>query len=90
MERQSLMDGVEFGHSFCGNPECVLHVRVGDPGVTGSGHWAVLSSGITLGRGLYDGRYLCDRCGRERLAGRVPDAMGDTAADVSELPCIFP
>jgi len=40
-------------------------VRAGDPGVTGSGNWAQLPDGQIVGRSLYNGVYLCDRCGHE-------------------------
>jgi hypothetical protein len=54
----------DFGSYFCTNPECVLHVRAGEPGVEGFGNWAVLPSGVQVGRGRYEGTYLCDRCGK--------------------------
>jgi hypothetical protein len=49
---------------FCSNPDCVLYIRAGDPGVVGYGNWAELSGGILMGRGIYHGLYLCDLCGR--------------------------
>lgn len=49
---------------FCSNPDCLLHVRAGDPGVVGSGNWAQLAEGTLIGRGIYHGLYLCDVCGR--------------------------
>jgi hypothetical protein len=61
----------EFGAWFCSNPACELHVRVGEPGVHGRGNWAVLPDGTTWGRARYGGRMLCDRCGREWVAGRL-------------------
>jgi hypothetical protein len=33
---------VEKEFPFCSNPDCVLYVRAGDPGVLGSGNWAEL------------------------------------------------
>lgn len=48
---------------FCANPQCWLHVRLGDPGVTGSGNWAQID-GVLVGRGRYGGKMLCDRCGK--------------------------
>jgi len=61
------------GPVFCANPHCRLHVRAGDPGVSGWGNWAILPGGTQIGRGRYDGRYLCDLCGRAYLAtGRLP------------------
>jgi hypothetical protein len=50
------MNGLEKEFPFCSNPDCVLYVRAGDPGVVGSGNWAQLP---------YSGVYLCDVCGRE-------------------------
>ena len=50
---------------FCSNPACVLHVRVGDPGVCGQGEWAVRPDGVVTSRGIYRGRVLCDVCGRQ-------------------------
>ena len=51
---------------FCGNPHCPLglHVRPGDADVDGSGSWATLENGLVIGRGLYNGAYLCDPCGK--------------------------
>ena len=49
---------------FCSNPDCVLHVRPGDPGVVGSGNWAEFADGTLIGRGIYYGVYLCDDCAR--------------------------
>ena len=55
-------------HPFCNNPQCDLHVRAGDPDVQGAGNWAELPDALIVGRGLYDGVFLCDRCGRRGLA----------------------
>jgi hypothetical protein len=63
-------------HPFCGNPDCVLYVRAGDPGVVGSGNWATLSDGRVIGRSLYGGILLCDSCGKEWL----PVAITNLAA----------
>lgn len=61
----------EFGAWFCTNPGCVLHVRVGDPGVNGrGGNWAE-RDGHVVGRARYRGRMLCDDCGRRLLAGEL-------------------
>jgi hypothetical protein len=49
---------------FCSNPDCPLHVRVGDAHVNGAGNWARLWDGRIGGRGIYCGVYLCDPCGR--------------------------
>lgn len=52
---------------FCGNVDCLLHVRVGDPGVVGAGEWAVRADGVVTSRALYRGRMLCDVCGRREM-----------------------
>ena len=57
--------------AFCSNPTCRLHVRAGDPGVKGAGNWAELAEGLIIGRGIYQGAYLCDPCGKALLAGSV-------------------
>jgi hypothetical protein len=59
------MNGLEKEFPFCSNPDCVLYVRAGDPGVMGSGNWAQLPDGRLMGRSIYSGVYLCDSCGRE-------------------------
>jgi hypothetical protein len=59
--------GAESGNYFCNNVHCVLHVQPGDPGVHGSGNWAIFADGITVGRGLFRDVYLCDRCGRREI-----------------------
>jgi len=59
------MIGLEKAFPFCANPDCVLYVRAGDPGVIGSGNWAELADGRIVGRGLHNGVYLCDGCARE-------------------------
>ena len=56
---------------FCANPDCVLHIQPGDPGVHGRGEWAVRADGIRTSRSLYGGRMLCDLCGRAWVAGRL-------------------
>jgi hypothetical protein len=67
MESIPTPDVPESGNLFCNNPTCDLHVRAGDSNVRGFGNWAVLANGLTVGRGLYDGVFLCDRCGRRGL-----------------------
>lgn len=62
------MDYFDGGQPFCGNPYYGQHVRAGDPGVRGSGNWAILPNGVVIRRGIYEGQYLCDVCGRERIA----------------------
>jgi len=52
------------GAWFCSNEDCVLHVRIGDPGVHGSGEWAVRPDGIVTSRQVVQGRMLCDVCGQ--------------------------
>lgn len=64
-------EAVALGAFFCANPECVLHVRAGDPGVTGEGDWAVLADGRTFGRSRHGNTVLCDACG----TGRGPVKM---------------
>ena len=59
------MNGLEKEFPFCSNPDCVLYVRAGDPGVVGAGNWAELPDGRMVGRSIYGGVYLCDPCGRE-------------------------
>ncbi len=58
------MQGLEKEYPFCCNPDCVLYVREGDPGVRGRGNWAELPGGMFVGRGIYSGVYMCDPCGR--------------------------
>jgi hypothetical protein len=58
------MENVADHLPFCANPDCVLHVRVGDAGVVGSGNWAQFADGRIIGRIVYCGVYLCDVCGR--------------------------
>jgi hypothetical protein len=64
-------EAVALGAFFCANPACVLHVRAGDPGVTGEGDWAVLADGRTFGRSRHGNTVLCDACG----TGRGPVKM---------------
>jgi len=59
------MDGLENGYPFCSNPDCELHVFVGEPGVVGAGNWAETVDGRISGRGIHYGLYLCDWCARE-------------------------
>jgi hypothetical protein len=74
MDAKLVHDGTGSESPFCGNPECMLHVRVGAPGVQGSGNWAVLENGQMMGRGLYGTAFLCDACGRRQVRG-LPSAM---------------
>jgi len=53
------------GYPFCANPDCELHVRAGAEGVMGWGNWAELPDGRIVGRALYVGLFLCDRCRRD-------------------------
>jgi hypothetical protein len=71
------MDGVNPGFAFCGNSRCPLglHVRAGDRNVNGDGNWARLADGIMMGRGVYQGVYLCDACGKALLQGVVKLAI---------------
>ncbi len=65
----------EFESPFCGNPDCVLHVRAGMAGVMGHGNWAQLQNGQLIGRSLYCGLFLCDECFRDwrAVAAFMPD-----------------
>ena len=72
------MHGFEKDFPFCSNPDCVLYVRAGDPGVVGSGNWAELSDGCVVGRSLHGGVYLCDLCGHDWRAVRVFRFAGET------------
>lgn len=67
------MDGEKPGFAFCSNLRCPLglHVRAGDRGVHGDGNWARLAGGIMVGRGIYQGAYLCDKCGKALLQDGV-------------------
>jgi hypothetical protein len=69
----------ETDYPFCSNSRCELHVRAGDPGVHGFGHWARLPDGRIIGRGLYDGIFLCDRCGRAAI-GTLVQSRTEAAA----------
>jgi hypothetical protein len=69
----------EHDYPFCSDPRCELHVRAGDLGVRGSGHWAQLPDGRLVGRGLYDGVFLCDPCGQATLGGPVRASVGAAA-----------
>lgn len=61
----------ETDYPFCGNVRCELHVRAGDTGVQGIGNWARLPDGRIIGRGVYDGIFLCDSCGRAAVVKPV-------------------
>jgi hypothetical protein len=65
-------EAVELGAYFCGNANCALHVRVGDPGVVGEGDWIVLPGGRTYGRFRYGDQVLCDACGTGRGPVKMP------------------
>ena len=76
----------DFGSYFCADPRCVLHVRAGDPGVEGFGNWAVLPSGVQVGRGRYAGTYLCDQCGKaHRAAASAPSPAGSVGEFAGSL-----
>jgi len=68
MEREvallARVDEVVRGAWFCNNENCVLHVRLGDPRVRGSGEWAVRPDGVVTSRRRVGERMLCDLCGR--------------------------
>jgi hypothetical protein len=65
-------EAVELGAYFCANSSCALHVRAGDPGVTGEGDWIVLPDGRTFGRLRHGDRVLCDACGTGRGPVKIP------------------
>lgn len=67
-----LAEAVERGAYFCANPECALHVRAGDAGVTGEGDWIVLPDGRTYGRSRHGSQVLCDACGTGRGPVKMP------------------
>jgi len=62
------------GEPFCSNPSCSLHVCEGDPGVTGEGNFAQIRD-LTVGRGRYEGRMLCDVCGVAVVSGVDPPGI---------------
>jgi hypothetical protein len=64
-------EAIELGAWFCANPDCLLHVRIGDPGVIGEGNWIVLADGRTFGRMRRGSEVLCDAC----VTGRGPVKM---------------
>ena len=71
------MHTFESDSPFCSSLRCELHVRTGDTDVHGFGNWAHLPNGRITGRGLYDGFFLCDPCGREnRNGGSNPNRNG--------------
>jgi hypothetical protein len=65
------MKAFEHEYPFCSNPHCELHVRAGDRGVEGCGNWAQMPDGRLIGRGTYEGIFLCDPCGRKTI-GTTP------------------
>jgi hypothetical protein len=65
------MHTFESDYPFCRNLPCELHVRAGDTGVHGFGYWAHLPNGRIVGRGLYNGVFLCDPCGQAEIGAAV-------------------
>ena len=61
------MHAFESDYPFCSNLRCELHVRAGNSGVHGFGNWARMPDGRMIGRGLYNGIFLCDPCGRAEI-----------------------
>jgi hypothetical protein len=53
---------VETVECFRANPDCLLHVRAGDPGVQRCGHWAQLPNGLIVSHSIYEDRLWCDLC----------------------------
>ena len=55
-----------YSEFFCANEGCPLHVRPGDPGVSGAGEWAQLRNGLLVSRSAdANGRMVCDLCLRQ-------------------------
>ena len=69
------MAAFEHDFPFCGNAHCELHVCAGDARVEGFGNWAEMPDGRIVGRGLYDGIFLCDGCGRAAIGRTANRAM---------------
>jgi hypothetical protein len=65
------MPTFESDYPFCGNPRCELHVLAGDTGVHGFGNSADMPNGRMIGRGLYNGIFFCDPCGRAEIGTAV-------------------
>ena len=74
---------------FCANPDCVLHVVAGSPGVEGNGQWAEVE-GILFDRhsfGETGGALYCGPCRRRLLEEqeaaliRAAEAEARAAAD---------
>ena len=66
---------LERGAPFCGDPECALHVRVGETQVAGAGNWLFLPDGRVFGRGRFGAQLLCDACGTQRGPVRLEPAL---------------
>lgn len=49
---------------FCDNPRCLLHLAPDAPNVRESGNWALLPSGLFVGRQPVGTQMLCDFCAR--------------------------
>jgi hypothetical protein len=80
-----LGEAVELGAYFCANPECALHVRVGDPGVAGEGDWIVLADGRTYGRCRHGSEVLCDACGTGRGPVKMPFDKAERDRRLAEI-----
>ena len=65
------MHKFESDYPFCSNLLCELHVRAGDTSIHGFGNWARMPDGRMIGRGLYNGAFLCDPCGRAEIGTAV-------------------
>jgi hypothetical protein len=61
----------ETDYPFCSNLRCALHVRADDTTVHGVGNWARMPDERMIGRGLYNGIFLCDPCGRAEIGTAV-------------------
>lgn len=62
---------------FCANPDCVLHVAAGDPGVEGNGEWATRPDGIVTSHGIYGGWVVCDLCRSREIGAARQARIGD-------------
>ena len=61
------MHTFESDYPFCSNLRCELHVHAGDTGIHGFGNWARMLDGRMISRGLHNGIFLCDPCGRAEI-----------------------
>jgi hypothetical protein len=67
------------GAFFCSNTHCMLHVRCGDPQVSGAGEWATRPDGVVTSRRLVQGRMVCDVCAGRHTGSNGAENGGATA-----------